>query len=74
MQVEAGRREGRLAGVGDGQWGEEAQRWKWLWKQQQVQHSGIEEKHWGGGCLDPLGCISKGGGREQKAPNYAPET
>ena len=72
--MEEGRREGRLAGVGDGQWGEEARRWKWLWEQEQEQHGGMEEKPWGGGCLDPLGCTFKGGGREQKVPNRVPET
>lgn len=75
MQAEKERRgEGRLAGVGHELWGEEGQRWKWPWKEYQVQHGGIEEEeHWGGGSLDPLGCKSQGSGREQKVPNGAPE-
>lgn len=43
-------------------------------EQEQEQRGGLEQKHWGGGCLDPLGCTSKGGGREQKVPNCVPET
>lgn len=43
-------------------------------EQEQEQRGGLEQKHWAGGCLDPLGCTSKGGGREQKVPNCVPET
>lgn len=42
-------------------------------EQEQEQHGGLEQKHWGGGCWI-LWDKTKGVWREQKVPNCVPET
>ena len=71
MQVEVGRRgEGRLAGVGDGQRGEAAQRWKWLRKQWQVQwYSGKALRRW---LLGSFGMHIQGKWEGAESPSLCP--